>query len=108
MKKRKVANLCFQSPRQCGGIAVYIGNLPPVGRIDGTWRNRIICAAVHVVPPEHFGAGELGITPPCGIPNFFALDEVVGLTPEPDLSHIPEIPSICDDAMTTGHETGEK
>src|SRR5207302_3740951 len=80
---------------QVVGLRVDAGNLAAVGGIRGARSDGPVRARVHVVPPEQLGAGEAGETAARRLPHFLAGDETVGLSPEPDLREIPEVPAVA-------------
>src|SRR6516225_1122699 len=53
---------------------VAIGQLATIRLVDRARGGAEIMARRHVVPPEHVGAGESGVTPLAGLPNLLATD----------------------------------
>src|SRR5204863_8193390 len=80
---------------------------PAIGRIERARRDRIIDAGMHVVPPKKFGAGELRIVLPKFLPDFPALDQMIGLFPKLNFLQFPTIPAIADDAMLERQSAGQ-
>src|SRR5260370_40522549 len=58
----------------------------------------------HVVPPEHVGAGESGITLLAGLPNLLATDKSIGLAPQKDFHLIAEQPAVGHHAVISRGE----
>ncbi len=98
-EQRELPDVALQFVAKFRRVRVDVGQLAAVGRIHRAWRDRDIGRRVHVVPPEELGAGERRVAPFRGIPDLLATHQVVGLTPEPDLGKIAEIPAVPDDAV---------
>ena len=54
---------------------------------------------MHVVPPEEFGAGGVRDFFPEGVPDLFAVDDVIGLFPKADFGGLTVVPAVGDDAV---------
>ena len=74
-----------------GRLRIVIRDLAAIRWIHRPWCRAEIDGGVHVVPPEHVGAGESCVTASADLPNLFAADEPVGLPPEPNLCQITKI-----------------
>ena len=70
---------------QFGGRRIAVRQLAAVRAVDWARGDAEVRARIHIVPPEHVGAGEVRVARLCGVPHLFAADERVRLTPEPDL-----------------------
>ena len=89
---------------QLGRMGVMIGDLAPVGRVHRARRRGPLGGGVHVVPPEHLGAGEARV--PCAprLPDLLAGDEPVGLAPQQHLAQVAEVPAVGHRAVARGHQ----
>src|SRR5207302_292280 len=97
--EREWTERAFQLVFEIVGLCVNAGELAAVGGVRGTRSDGPICTRVHVVPPEELCAGEAGETAARRLPHFLAGDEAVGLSPEPDLRKITEVPAVADDPL---------
>ncbi len=79
---------------QLGRLGIVVRDLAPVGGIHRSRRGADVRCPVHVVPPEHVGAGERRITSPARLPQLLAADQAVGLLPQRHLR---------DDRESTSH-----
>jgi len=77
LEKRKLANGGLQLVAQFRRIGIDIGKLAPVGGIHRPRRGRDVGRGIHVVPPEHLGAGERRVAALCRFPDFFAFHQPV-------------------------------
>src|SRR5258708_9545430 len=84
------------------GVTVW--QFAPVRLVDRARGGTEIMARRHVVPPEHVGAGEGGITLLAGLPNLLATDESIGLAPQKDFHLIAEQPAVGHDAVVSRGE----
>lgn len=88
-------------------MAVAVGDFAAIGFVDGAGGDGEVGGGVHVVPPEHVGAGDGWIAAAGGFPDFFALHEMVGLFPELDFRQLAVVPAVADDAVLLGRQAGE-
>ena len=95
---------------QIGRLGIVIRDLAAVRRIHRPRRRAPVGRGVHVVPPEHLGAGEVRVAPLAGLPDLLAGDQAVRLAPQPYFGEIAEIPAVRHRAMPArrqpGHERG--
>jgi hypothetical protein len=90
------------------GMRVVVRDLAPVGRVHRPRRRAPVRARVHVVPPEHLGAGERRVARFRGIPDLFARHQAVGLPPQPHFGQVAEVPAVRHDAVTARREPGDE
>src|SRR5947208_6003947 len=110
LEEREWTERAFQLVFEIVGPCVNAWELAAVGGVRGTRSDGPIRTRVHVVPPEELRAGEAGETAARRLPHFLAGNEAVGLSPEPDLRKITEVPAVADDAVLArqgaGHHRG--
>ena len=65
-------------------------------------------AGSHVEPPKHIGTGKAWIARFTRLPNFFTLNQAVGLTPKPNFTQISKQPTIGHHAGLVGRQAGHE
>ena len=103
--KREVAERVLQVFRQTGRGAVNVERFVSIGGIVRLRRDADIDRRALVEPPKEFGAGEAGFQLAEFLPNFPAMDEMVGLFPELDFSQFTIVPTVGDYAMLRRRHT---
>ena len=63
-------------------MGIDVRDLPAIGQIVRPWSNAEICTRIHVVPPEKLGRRMSGTLLTKRLPDFLALDKMVGLLPK--------------------------
>ena len=107
-EERELAELGVQFVMEFRGIGVVVGDLAAIGGVHRARGRRVIRRSVHVVPPEHLGAGETGVAGFGSLPDLLAGDQLVWLAPEEHLAEIAEIPAVGDRAVARGHQPGDQ
>ena len=107
MKQREGPELVLQAGSQIGGFGVHVREFAPVGFIDWARGHGVVRTRVHVMPPEHHATRNGRVALARRLPHLFAVDEVVGLFPEVNLSQIAVVPPVADDAVFARREAGE-
>ena len=72
LEQRERAEQPVELVAQLRRLGVVVGDLAAVGGIHRPRRGAHVRRAVHVVPPEHVGAGEGRIAAPAGLPDLLA------------------------------------
>ena len=103
----KFAEVFFDVGADGEWVRVDVEDFAAVGGIHRARGDGIIRGGIHVVPPEKFGAGKLGILLAKGVPDFGRGDEVVGLFPELDFGEVAIVPAVGDDAVGGGSFAGD-
>ena len=103
----KGAEVFFDAIPQGHRVSVDVEDFAAIGRVERARGDGDVRCGVHVEPPEELGAGELGIDTAEGLPEFFAVHELLGLFPEAVLGVVAVIPAVGDDAVIAGESAGE-
>ena len=87
---------------------IAVRQLAAVRAIDRAPCDANVSARIHVVPPEHVGAGKSRVARSRRVPKLFVADERRRLAPEPDLRQVAEIPAVADDPVLVRQDAGQK
>ena len=68
-EQREGAERAVELVAQLGRLGIVVRNLAPVGRIHRPRRRADVDGGIHIVPPEHVGAGEGGVASACPPPR---------------------------------------
>ncbi len=105
--KGKFAEIFFDFGADGIRPGINVEHFSAIGGIHGARGDGVIRGGIHVIPPKKFCAGEAGFQFAEFLPNFPAMDEMIGLLPELNLGQFAIIPTIGDDAVLRGWRAGE-
>src|SRR5688572_5392490 len=97
--ERKFAEIFFDFFANGIRRRVNIENFSAIGGIHRARGDGIIGGGIHVVPPKKFCAGELRIKRAQFIPDFFPVNDVIGLFPELNFRELAIVPTVADDSV---------
>ncbi len=103
----EVSEVGFDLFAHAHGMGVDVEGFASVGGIHGTRGDAVVDRRIHVVPPEEFGADEIGVLLAELVPDLRLADEMVGLLPEVDLGVVAVVPAVGYDAVLGGGGAGE-
>ncbi len=104
LEQRELTQLGVELVMQLGRMRVVVRYLAAIRGVHRPRRRAPVGRGVHVVPPEHLGAGEVGIASPAGFPDLLAGDQPVRLAPQPDLGEVAKVPAVGDGAVAARHQ----
>ena len=84
---------------QLGRLSIVVRQLAAVGGIHGPRRGADVDGGIHIVPPEHVGAGEGRVELFARLPDFLPGDQAIRLPPQPYLGLLAKVPAIGHGAM---------
>ena len=108
LEQGKRAEKAVELVVQLGRLGIVVGDLAAVGGVHRPRRGADVRCPVHVVPPEHVGAGERRIAPPARLPQLLPGHQAVGLLPQRHLGEVAKVPAIGHDAMVARQAAGQQ
>ena len=107
LKERERSERPRESIAKVGRVGEAVRDLSAIGSVDRSRGHHVVAGGVHRIPPADVGAGHRRVSSSGGLPEFFSLDQRVGLLPELNFAEISIKPAVSHDAVFGRRHAGE-